>query len=61
MVDERPMLTVDQVGQRLQVSPWTVRKWLREGKLGGVNFGGQVGWRISETDVQKLLATPKGE
>jgi excisionase family DNA binding protein len=45
--------TPEQVAERLQVSIWTVRRWLREGILGGVRFEGQ--WRISSDDVARFV------
>ena len=52
---EQTMLTVDQVAERLKVNEQTVRRWLREGELQGVAFGGRTGWRISEGDLQAFL------
>jgi excisionase family DNA binding protein len=49
------LLTVDQVAERLQVNEQTIRRWLREGELRGVSFGGRTGWRISEEDLQEFL------
>ena len=49
---EQTTLTVDQVAKRLKVNEQTVRRWLREGELQGVAFGGRTGWRISEADLQ---------
>ncbi len=52
-----PMLTVDQVAERLQVNEYTVRRWLRAGELEGVAFGGRTGWRVKEKDLQ-AFSTP---
>ncbi len=49
------LLTVDQVAERLQVNEQTIRRWLREGELTGVPFGGRTGWRIGEEDLQAFL------
>ena len=49
------LLTVDQVAERLQVNEQTIRRWLREGELTGVPFGGRTGWRVSEEDLQEFL------
>ena len=49
------MLTVQQVADRLQVAPESVRRWLRSGELGGVNLGGKGGWRVTETDLAGFL------
>ena len=58
-MDEKRMLTVAEVVERLRVHPQTIREWLRTGKLQGVRLGGtKVGWRIPESEIQRLL---KGE
>ena len=49
------LLTVEQVADWLQVNEQTIRRWLREGELTGVPFGGRTGWRISEEDVRAFL------
>ncbi len=46
--------TPEQVAERLQVSIWTVRRWLREGILAGVRLEGQ--WRISSEDIARFIA-----
>jgi excisionase family DNA binding protein len=51
------MLTVSEVADRLRLKPETVRRWLRSGKLHGVSLGSDsAGWRIPESEVQRLLA-----
>lgn len=50
------MLTVKQAAQHLQVSPITVQRWLRSGKLHGTRPGGaRMGWRVAETEVVRVL------
>ena len=49
------MLTVEQVAERLQVNEQTIRRWLRDGELTGVPFGGRTGWRVGEEDLQAFL------
>jgi excisionase family DNA binding protein len=52
---EARLLTVEEVVERLRVHPYTVRKWLREGKLKGFRLGGaKAGWRIPETEISRL-------
>ncbi len=48
-------LTVADVANRLKVHPATVKRWLREGKLGGVLLGDRAGWRVSEEDLAQFL------
>ncbi len=49
-------LTVAEVAERLRVYPGTVKRWLREGKLVGVQLGDRAGWRIAEEDLEAYLA-----
>jgi excisionase family DNA binding protein len=55
-IEGRDMLTVPQVSTYLQVHPATVRKWLREGVLRGVNLGGKGGWRIRRDELERFIA-----
>ncbi len=48
-------LTVNQIAERLQVHPETVRRWLRDGRLRGRNFGGKSGYRVREADLEAFL------
>ena len=61
-MSERTLLTVKDVARRIQVSDWTVREWLRTGRLRGIRPGGtKIGWRIAEADVARFLAAaPNG-
>lgn len=49
------MLTVQQVAEYLQVHPETVRKWLRERRMRGVNVGGKGGWRVRRGDLERFI------
>ena len=33
------MLSIDSVAELLSVSPWTVRLWIKQGKLGSAKLG----------------------
>ncbi len=56
MQQDGMLLTVPQVAERLQVSEWTVRDWLRKGQLRGVRLGGtRIGWRVSEADLRRFI------
>lgn len=39
-------LTPEEIGQRLNVSGWTVRRWIKDGLLEGYRVGGRL--RVSE-------------
>ena len=64
MADER-LLTVAQVADRLQVSEYTVREWLRTGRLRGHRLGGdKLGWRVRPSDLTQFIdaaANDRGE
>ncbi len=45
-------LTVDEAAKRLKVTPWTLREWLKAGKVRGVKISRQ--WRISERTLTEL-------
>jgi len=47
-------LTVEETARRLKVDEETVRRWLREGTLRGLEFGRV--WRIPESE---LVLTPR--
>jgi excisionase family DNA binding protein len=54
------LLTVPEVAARLRVSEWTVREWLRRGRLQGLRPGGtKAGWRIDEADLERFLEKAK--
>jgi excisionase family DNA binding protein len=46
---------VADICDRLQVHEETVRRWLRDGRLKGINLGGKSGYRIRENDLEEFL------
>ena len=50
-------LTVEQVAERLKVSPWTVRRWLRDKEIEGFRLSDRAGWRISEESLARFVAS----
>jgi excisionase family DNA binding protein len=52
---EDRLLTVVEVAKYFRVDPESVRRWLREGKLLGINLGRAPGWRIRVGDLQTFV------
>lgn len=49
------ILTPEDAAEMLQVSPGTVRKWLRKGLLKGTKVGGGRLWRISQSTIEEYI------
>ena len=45
-------LTTEQVAERLKVTPWTVRQWLKAGTIPGVKINRS--WRVRERDLAEI-------
>lgn len=61
---EDRLLTVVEVAEYFRVEPESVRRWLREGKLVGINLGRGPGWRIRMGDLEAFIDqrhTARGE
>jgi excisionase family DNA binding protein len=59
MADE--VLTVAEVASRLRVSEYSVRNWLRAGRLRGYRPGGtKAGWRVRISDLERFIAEAEG-
>ena len=56
IVAQERWLTVAEIVEQLQVHEQTVRRWLREGRLPGRNFGGRTGYRVRQRDLEAFLA-----
>lgn len=51
--------TVEEVADLAGVTPYTVRRWLREGRLKGKRFG--LRWRIEKDSVSEILPDESGK
>lgn len=52
------MYTPEEVAEHAHVSVWSVRRWLRDGKLSGEKVGGRgkrARWLVRESEVARLL------
>lgn len=61
---EEKFLTTEQVAQILQVHPFTILKFLKDGKLNGIKLGRV--YRIKQSDVEtfieeRMMNKPKKE
>lgn len=61
-----PMMTVNEVADRMKVTPRTVGDWIRHGKLRAIKVGRD--WRIAVRDLEafadahaNIPATPRPE
>lgn len=51
------LLKPEEVAHALRVSPETVRRWLRNGVLGGIRLSGRRGgWRVRQDDINAFVA-----
>jgi excisionase family DNA binding protein len=57
---EDRLLTVREAAERLRVSEWTIRRWLRTGELKGSRFGDKAGWRVRESELEAFLKRKEG-
>lgn len=60
MADER-WFTVAEIAELLKTQEKTVRQWLRDGRLKGRGFGGRMGWRVKESDLNAFLNDDEGK
>lgn len=50
-----PLLTIDQVSKILNLSPWTLRQWDKQGKLPALRFGNRKDRRYKKEGIIELL------
>lgn len=51
------LLLVDEVAARLRLSEHSVRRLIRQGRLGAVRLGGnRVGLRVNEAELRRFIA-----
>ena len=57
----RKLMAVQAVADYLGVHPETVRRWLRDGRLVGIDLGSDSGgWRIDPADLDAFIAARRG-
>jgi excisionase family DNA binding protein len=55
----QPLLTLEEAARRLNTSPFSVRRWIREGKLRGTKIGGE--WRVEVADLEEFIQQGKSD
>ena len=51
------MLTVEEVAARLKLTPYTIREWLKAGRIRGIRLGSRrAGWRIPASELERFIA-----
>jgi excisionase family DNA binding protein len=48
------LLSIEESAEKLGLHPETLRKWLREKRIGGVKVGRN--WRLRESDLSAFIA-----
>lgn len=51
------LVTPEQVAEHLQISPLTVVRWMRSGRLKAQKFGRKI-WRMKAEDLETLMRSP---
>lgn len=52
---EHDWLTTKEAAALLRLSPLTLRRWLRTGRLPATKFPGKGGWRIARETIRQVL------
>lgn len=58
-VSEEVLLTVAQVAARWQLSEYTIRRYIKEGRLPAMKTPGKGRWRIRAEDAEAALGKPQ--
>jgi excisionase family DNA binding protein len=53
----RPLKSVVESAELLRISPWTIRSYIRDGKLKPVRLGRRV--LVEETELERFIASGK--
>lgn len=54
IIMEKRFIKIDKAAEMIDCSPWTIRKWIKEGRLKFYRFGGAI--RINESDLFAFAA-----
>jgi excisionase family DNA binding protein len=54
------LFTVKEVADALKLEEATIREWLRDGYLKGVQIGPRRSWRITQVEFDRVSSGPVG-
>jgi excisionase family DNA binding protein len=49
------LISIDETAELLSVSPWTVRAWITQGKLGSAKLGSRR--LVPQSEIERLIAS----
>lgn len=52
-------MTVADVAAELKINKETVKRWLRDGALGGFILSDRSGWRVERSELARFIETQK--
>jgi len=48
------LISIDRAAELLSISPWTVRAWITQGKLGSAKLGSRR--LVPQSEIEKLIS-----
>ena len=51
------LVSIQKTAEILSVSPWTVRAWIQEGKIGSAKLGSRR--LVPQSEIEKLIETAR--
>jgi excisionase family DNA binding protein len=54
-LEDDPVLTVQEIAQQQRLTQWTVRTWIKEGKLRAWRAAGGRRYRIRQSELNRFL------
>lgn len=55
----KPLKTINEAAELLAVSPWSIRKWIKKGRLQPVRICRRV--HLEEAEIERFVAEAKGD
>ncbi len=58
-IELKPLKTINEAAELLSVSPWSIRKWIKKGRLQPVRICRRV--HLEEAEIERFVAEAKGD